>query len=137
MYKLLKLSIISLGLVAVWSTGGGAFQLFGEASTRAVAVEKSPGGPLANIGDEGDTGSTQLDLSDKSHPDVGAAGSRDIWIPGLGVVGKMPDFDFGLEMLYGDNGDDAPGGAGNSPEILDMDQNRDDFSIKGTVKRKF
>ena len=26
----------------------------------------------------------------------------DIWIPGLGVVGRMPKVDFGLELLYGD-----------------------------------
>ncbi len=54
----------------------------------------------------------------------------DIWIPGLGVVGKMPRFDFGLELLYGS--DDQKGAVTPDDQVPD-----EELTIRGTLKHRF
>lgn len=54
----------------------------------------------------------------------------DVRIPGLGKLGSLPKMDFGLELLYGATD-------GKPPEVPSHDENRDDLTIRGTVKHKF
>jgi hypothetical protein len=64
---------------------------------------------------------------------VGAAGKSqegaEIKIPGIGAIGTLPKLNFGLELLYGSNGD------GPVPE-KPMPSN-EDVLIKGTLKHQF
>jgi hypothetical protein len=55
----------------------------------------------------------------------------EVRIPGLGKLGSLPKMDFGLELLYGATE------AKQQPEPQTRDENRDDLTIRGTVKHKF
>ncbi len=69
----------------------------------------------------------QLDLSDPFA--VSKPSGTDITIPGLGTVGTIPKFDFGLELLYGPKA---------GPEAFQFDQHAPDGEgIKGTLTHKF
>lgn len=54
----------------------------------------------------------------------------EIRIPGLGAVGTLPKFDFGLELLYG-----AGEPKGVREELNKQDPN--DLQIRGTLKYRF
>jgi hypothetical protein len=54
----------------------------------------------------------------------------EIRIPGLGQIGTLPKFDFGLELLYG-----ASEPRGVRDELVKPDQG--DLQIRGTLKYKF
>jgi hypothetical protein len=127
MLNWIKLIVVTMMLFVASGSIVWAIQLTGEAST-VVST-----GALDDVG--------QSD-SDKASPSlgVGATGGSesvssgvDIWIPGLGVVGKMPQLNFGLEMLYGHIG----GEDGAQIDMEKSDSNDPDFTIKGTIKRKF
>ena len=130
MYRALKILVVGIGVCAMWAAPGSAFQLFGGGTdmnsggidSLQQAVEEKPkldGAPL-NLGTDG-----------KSDPS--SEEGMDIWIPYWGVVGKMPKLDFGMEMLYGAEED-----AENDPARgLGLKEFGSDFSIKGTIKRKF
>lgn len=51
-----------------------------------------------------------------------------ISLPGIGAIGTLPKFDFGLELLYGE---DTAGPA------VDDDAAESDLRIRGSVKHKF
>jgi hypothetical protein len=53
----------------------------------------------------------------------------EIRIPGLGSVGTLPKFDFGLELLYGAG---EPKGTRD-----DLKQDPNDLQIRGTLKYRF
>jgi hypothetical protein len=55
----------------------------------------------------------------------------EVRIPGLGKLGVLPKMDFGLELLYGANG--------NQPAVVDPEDvpTTDDLRIRGTMKHKF
>lgn len=72
-------------------------------SVPGVSVE--PGSPSVSLGD----------------------GQTEITIPGVGSVGVLPKLDFGLDLLYGANSDEA---AENAPK-------NDDVIIRGTLKHRF
>ena len=122
--KIIFLSVVLVGFSAL---PGGAFQLTGSKTNSGSGVE-SPSGkalsldvdPSLNLGDGGD-----LELPKEE--------GMDIWIPGLGVVGKMPKLDFGLEMLYGSR---EPSNT-EPPTAQELEKFGSDFAIKGTIKRKF
>ena len=132
MYRTFRMLIVSAVLVALWVIPGSAFQLFGAnptsstgsnntLSTDSEGTAAMPAGPPLALGDGGELNPADSD-------------SMNIWIPGLGVVGKMPKLDFGLEMLYGapsPNNREAPIAADELKEF------ESDFAIKGTIKRKF
>jgi hypothetical protein len=54
----------------------------------------------------------------------------EIRIPGIGQIGSLPKFDFGLELLYG-----ASEPRGIREELTKPDQG--DLQIRGTLKYKF
>jgi hypothetical protein len=64
-------------------------------------------------------------------PEIGLQGeaigkSIDIQIPGMGSVGALPKFDFGLDLLYTPKQTPTP-----------EDPSKDDVVIKGTLKHRF
>ncbi len=130
MFRLLKLLIISVLVYSVPVAPGSAFQFFGgnsnsagdvSASLEQAGAEKvSPSAPSLDLGEDG-----TIDPSDSE--------TMNIWIPGIGVVGKMPKLDFGLEMLYGS----APSQKDEPSASEDLGEFESDFAIKGTIKRKF
>ena len=131
MFRLFKTLIVFISLYSIWVEPGSAFQLFGsntslQADTRTSLNKTLDSGPQMPV-------ETPLQLGEDGSIDPGEHDSMNIWIPGLGVVGKMPKLDFGLEMLYGADKiqKDTPHAA---EELKEFDS---DFAIKGTIKRKF
>jgi hypothetical protein len=91
------------------SQAAAAFQEQGSAASPTAAA------PSANIA-----------VPNTSLPRTGA----EIRIPGLGAIGTLPRFDFGLELLYG-----ASEPRGVREEINKPDTG--DLQIRGTIKYKF
>lgn len=56
----------------------------------------------------------------------------EIRIPGLGMIGKLPKLDFGLELLYG-----ADANQENTTTAPDDSETDSDVMIRGTVKHRF
>ena len=131
MFRTFKMLIVSIALYAIWVAPGSAFQLFGNGSSSSTPPNSSltPGLDVGSaLSAEG-----SLDLGDGGAINPAENDSMNIWIPGLGVVGKMPKLDFGLEMLYG-----APSSNLEAPATADeLKEFESDFAIKGTIKRKF
>ena len=55
----------------------------------------------------------------------------EIRIPGIGIVGKLPKMDFGLELLYGAADGKQP------QDTLPSDSEPGDLTIKGRLKHEF
>ena len=55
----------------------------------------------------------------------------EVRVPGLGKLGNLPKMDFGLELLYG------AAEQKQQPDAPTRDSERDDLTIRGTVKHKF
>jgi hypothetical protein len=61
---------------------------------------------------------------------LGKSNGTEVKIPGIGTVGVLPKLDFGLELLYGANGNEA--------KIAPEDKNdANDVQIRGTIKHRF
>jgi hypothetical protein len=61
---------------------------------------------------------------------LGKSNGTEVKIPGIGTVGVLPKLDFGLELLYGANG--------NETKIAPEDKNdANDVQIRGTIKHRF
>lgn len=61
---------------------------------------------------------------------LGKSNGTEVKIPGIGTVGILPKLDFGLELLYGANGNEA--------KVLPDDKNEtNDVQIRGTIKHRF
>ena len=118
---------VLVALAILWAAPGSAFQLFGSDAS-------SPTNTISSLNSTPQTGTqTPLELGEGGDVDMGNGDSMNIWIPGLGVVGKMPKLDFGLDLLYGAQNprEDAPRTA------QELEEFESDFAIKGTIKRKF
>jgi hypothetical protein len=61
---------------------------------------------------------------------IGKGTGTELRIPGIGSVGILPKFDFGLELLYGANEDSK---LRPEPDKLDPDG----VQIRGTIKHRF
>ena len=131
MSRTFKMLIVSVALYAVWLVPGSAFQLFGGSDSQSTGSSASIHQPMDTVPRL--PSGTTLDLGEDGTIDSSGNETMNIWIPGIGVVGKMPKLDFGLEMLYGaqKTQEDAPHAA---RELEEFDS---DFAIKGTIKRKF
>jgi len=114
----LKWMLVCLGLGAL-SSAALAFQ----ESKGGVAVDEQPDAKVA-------PGVPSLDLKDTG-VSVAPTTGVEVRIPGLGKLGVLPKFDFGLELLYGVNekaeeaerqGQSIPG---------------DDMQIRGSLKHRF
>ena len=61
---------------------------------------------------------------------IGKSNGTEVKIPGIGTVGVLPKLDFGLELLYGANG--------NEPKVMPDEKNENnDVQIRGTIKHRF
>ena len=107
----------------------------GALSSAALAFQESKGGVVGGGQPEQSDakmvpGVPQLELKDTG-VSVAPATGVEVRIPGLGKLGVLPKFDFGLELLYGVNekaeeaerqGQTIPG---------------DDMQIRGSLKHRF
>jgi hypothetical protein len=61
---------------------------------------------------------------------LGKSNGTEVKIPGIGTVGVLPKLDFGLELLYGANG--------NENKVMPEDKTEtNDVQIRGTIKHRF
>lgn len=63
--------------------------------------------------------------------DKEADGGTEIRIPGLGRLGTLPKMDFGLDLLYGANGETV------EQDVKTPGAVNDDLTIRGSVKHRF
>jgi hypothetical protein len=61
---------------------------------------------------------------------LGKGNGTEVRIPGIGTVGVLPKLDFGLELLYGANGNETKG-------MPDEKNDAGDVQIRGTIKHRF
>jgi hypothetical protein len=109
----------------------------GGVSTAALAFQESAGGVANGQQPPSPTAPAPtgagLDLKDTGTSVDPAAGGVEVRIPGLGKLGVLPKFDFGLELLYGVNeqrdGQAQQQGAPGVPA--------DDVQIRGSLKHRF
>lgn len=101
----------------------------GYVSSGAVAFEESKGGgepaqgqPSAPVVTPLDTGGTGVSIDQRG---------TEIRIPGLGKLGVLPKFDFGLDLLYGINEPKPEMPNGHGPGT------GDDVQIRGSLKHRF
>jgi hypothetical protein len=101
----------------------------------ADRVEENKGGVAEEqqAGSNGKAGdrSPGLDLKDTG-VSVAAPSGVEVRIPGLGKLGVLPKFDFGLELLYGVNDQKFNEGDRRLP-----DEQSDDVQIRGSLKHRF
>jgi hypothetical protein len=104
-------------------------------SSAALAFQESKGGGVAEgqqqqVLPQGGSSESPLDLKDTG-VSVAPPTGVEVRIPGLGKLGELPKFDFGLELLYG----------ANEPKTQDLRQTgpgvSDDVQIRGSLKHRF
>jgi hypothetical protein len=106
----------------------------GALSSAALAFQESKGGGATELSPEAGaapTGLPQLNLKDTG-VSVAPATGVEVRIPGLGKLGVLPKFDFGLELLYGVNE-----GKAQDPERQGQQLPADDMQIRGSFKHRF
>lgn len=108
------LGVLSSAALAFQESKGGAAEPQ-QAQTPARAAPEAPG----------------LDLKDTGVSVAPMAGVE-VRIPGLGKLGVLPKFDFGLELLYGVNEQKAT-----EAERRGQTINPEDMQIRGSLKHRF
>jgi len=111
-----------------WMLVGG---VLGALSTAAFAFQESKGGAVDEPSAQTDgKSSSGLDLKDTG-VSVAPPGGVEVRIPGLGKLGVLPKFDFGLELLYGvsEKAEEAERQGQTLPN--------DDVQIRGSLKHRF
>ena len=105
----------------------------GALSTAALAFQESKGGVAEGqqqqAAPQAGTKEQPLDLRDTGVSVAPPAGVE-VRIPGLGKLGVLPKFDFGLELLYG----------ANDQKLQEMERQTapgDDVQIRGSFKHRF
>ncbi len=105
--------------------------LLGALAVPATAFEQTNEVPKAVTSEDG-AASTVPDGSgvELTVPEASVAEDTGptISLPGIGTIGTLPKFDFGLELLYGDD---------NSAAVVDDKAVENDLRIRGSVKHKF
>ncbi len=110
------------GVLAGLSTAAMAFQ----ESREGVAGQQQQPGAAVTPGS-----APALDLKDTG-TSVAAPAGVEVRIPGLGKLGVLPKFDFGLELLYGVNEQKA-----GDVERQGQSLPSDDMQIRGSLKHRF
>lgn len=98
----------------------------GLASSAALAFQESKGGAQVDPKQQAPLDLRGTGTSIDNSPPQGL----EVRIPGLGKLGVLPKFDFGLELLYGANDAKA------QEDKLRIDQ-QDDARIRGSLKHRF
>jgi len=109
--------------------------VLGALSSAALAFQESKGGVAGQqqpqAGAQGAPRGPTLDLKDTGVSIAPSAGVE-VRIPGLGKLGVLPKFDFGLELLYGVNEQKAT-----ETERQGQTVPADDMQIRGSLKHRF
>ena len=114
-----------------WFLMGAAL---GFVSSAAVAFQESQGGAAPGNSPPDAASKAPLDLSGTGTSIEPSKGSGiEIRIPGLGKLGVLPKFDFGLELLYGVNDPKFQ----DAPDRLRPGSQDDDVKIRGSLKHRF
>lgn len=115
-----------------WIVLGAALGL---ASSAALAFQETKGGAASGqqpgAGVSSIPGGQTLNLKDTG-TSVAPSSGVEVRIPGLGKLGVLPKFDFGLELLYGVNEQKA-----NDTERQGQPAPGEDVQIRGSLKHKF
>ncbi len=111
-------AIVGIAALGLMASAALAFQeTKGGAVTEQQPAQSEPSGKVLDLG--------------TPTPQPGKSTGPEIRIPGLGTLGVLPKFDFGLELLYGVNEDKRP-------EVEKGSQEPDDgMQIRGTLKHRF
>jgi hypothetical protein len=99
-------------------------------ATAAHAFQEQTGGSSAPAATSLPAASSKPVELDAGSVSAKAPVGTEVRIPGLGKLGNLPKMDFGLELLYG-------AAETKSAEPPARDENRDDLTIRGTVKHSF
>lgn len=115
-----------------WMLACGAL---GVLSSAALAFQESKGGGTESVQPQAGTSvapaAPQLDLRDTG-VSIAPTTGVEVRIPGLGKLGVLPKFDFGLELLYGVNEQKAQ-----ETERQGQTLPVDDMQIRGSLKHRF
>lgn len=109
--------------------------LAGLVGVPALAFQEQQGGTAGAappaVSEPGDATPGSAPASEFSVPGkVESERGTEVSIPGLGKLGVLPKMDFGLELLYGANGQQEKLENDPGPET-------DDLRIRGSVKHRF
>jgi hypothetical protein len=121
--KVVRLVGIAALFVAGSTLGAAAFT---ETNIQPPASQAAPEKAAPNLNLEQSGDGVGLNLST---PDNNGTGETELNIPGVGTIGKLPKLDFGLELLYGNGGDENP-----NP---DNNNRQDDVLIQGKIRHRF
>jgi hypothetical protein len=102
--------------------------ILGFLSSGAVAFQESKGGTQGEPGQPGTPIVSPLD-TEGTGVSIDQRGTE-IRIPGLGKLGVLPKFDFGLDLLYGVNEPKPMTPGEHGPAT-------DDVQIRGSLKHRF
>lgn len=109
--------------------------VLGFASSGAVAFQESkegsPATPVVPGKDLSVPGTVPLN-TEGTGTSIDRGTGTEIRIPGLGRLGVLPKFDFGLELLYGVDQQKGP-----VPEAERRPDGSDDLQIRGSLKHRF
>jgi len=126
------------GLV-LWSGTATAFSEVDSApSVPGMAVTEAPASLKAAPGTPVQNELPALRMIDPTSASPSNSEGTPVTIPGIGYIGTLPKFDFGLELLYGapDDSRFEMNGVPTTPETTG-DATDDDVIIRGTLKHRF
>lgn len=110
-------ALLVTGLLVVGSSvGAHAFEQTNEVPQPIVPVADGAAAPAAPL---------PLDVPE-AEPE--AETGPTLSLPGIGTIGTLPKFDFGLELLYDED---------QSKSVIDDEATDSDIRIRGSVKHKF
>lgn len=138
-----KISLTVLAGVAGLVLASGPASAFSEVestpSVPGTAVAEAPAGLSAAPGTPVQDELPALRMIDPSSVSPSSRDGTPVNIPGIGYIGTLPKFDFGLELLYGAPEEskfemkDVP----TTPEAGANEAKQDDVIIRGTLKHRF
>lgn len=138
-----KISLTILAGVAGLVLASGAASAFSEVegtpSVPGTAVTEAPAGLQAAPGTPVQDELPALRMIDPSSVSPSSSEGTPVNIPGIGYIGTLPKFDFGLELLYGTPDEtkfdmkDVP----TTPQPGTGEAKEDDVIIRGTLKHRF
>ena len=117
-YTMLRALVVVMVVSGLAPVGAYAFQQTDVLPKAAVSAEPEASTSLSDV-------PLALEAPDE---DEEAASGPIISFPGIGKIGTLPKFDFGLELLYGED---------ESATAVEDDAADGSISIRGSVKHKF
>ena len=123
----LRIVLTAGGLAAALAVGvcGDAYA-FTETAVPPAKPQASQPAPAPQL--QPPSADKDLKLTD---PNDSKSGGTELRIPGIGSLGTVPKLDFGLDLLYGAGGDQAP------EQQRPLENENQDVTIKGTIRHRF